>query len=147
MAEPVAQDKQSMIDEQEAYSQTVIDHVTNPRNFGELANANGFAKATGPFGHTMAIWLKVKDDKIDEVSFVADVCVGTLAAGSMVTEMTKSKSLAQARMIDQQAILQALGGLPPDHEHCALLAASTLKQAIQNYLAFKRDPWKRAYQR
>jgi nitrogen fixation NifU-like protein len=63
----------------------------------------------------------------------------------MVTELAKGKSVSEALKITQQDVLDALGGLPEDSRHCALLAANTLKEAIKNYLAFKKEPWRRAY--
>lgn len=129
------------------YSETVVDHAMNPRNLGNIANANGFATLIGSCGDTMEIWLKVKDGTIAEAAFMTDGCGTTIAAGSMVTELTKGKSVTQAQKISQQDVLRALGGLPGESQHCALLVASTLKEAIRDYLAFKNEPWKRAYRR
>ena len=72
-------------------------------------------------------------------------CGTTIASGSMVTEMVKGKSVSDARKISQQDVLNALGGLPEESQHCALLAANTLKEAVKDYLAFRDEPWKRAY--
>ncbi len=129
------------------YSETVIDHSLDPRNVGDIENADGFAKVTGPCGDTMQMWLKVKNGTISDASFLTDGCGTTIAAGSMVTEMAKGKSVSQAQKISQQDVLSALGGLPEESEHCALLAADTLKTAVRDYLAMKREPWKRAYKR
>jgi nitrogen fixation NifU-like protein len=129
------------------YSLVVIDHAQNPRNVGSIQDADGFASVTGPCGDTMEIWLKVKDGTIAKASFFTDGCGTTIAAGSMVTEMVKGKGLSLAQKINEQDILEALGGLPEESQHCALLAANTLKEAIRDYLAFKKEPWKRAYQR
>jgi len=127
------------------YSEAVIEHSMNPRNLGELENADGFAQVTGSCGDTMRMWLKVKDGTISDTSFMTDGCGTTLASGSMVTEMTKGKSIAEARRIAQRDVLNALGGLPKESEHCALLAANTLKAAIRDYLAMQKEPWKKAY--
>jgi nitrogen fixation NifU-like protein len=129
------------------YSETVIDHSLDPRNVGDIENADGFAKVTGPCGDTMQMWLKVKNGTISNASFLTDGCGTTIAAGSMVTEIAKGKSVNQAQRISQQDVLSALGGLPEESEHCALLAANTLKTAVRDYLAMKREPWKRAYKR
>ena len=129
------------------YSETVIDHSMNPRNVGDMEDADGFAKVTGPCGDTMEIWLRVRNDSIAEASFLTDGCGTTIAAGSMVTEMAKGKSVSQVQKISQQDVLSALGGLPEEGEHCALLAANTLKAAVKDYLSFKTEPWKRAYKR
>jgi len=127
------------------YSETAIDHSMNPRNVGDIENADGFAKVTGPCGDTMQIWLKVKDNTISEARFLTDGCGTTIAAGSMVTEMARGKKVAQVQKISQQDVLSALGGLPEESEHCALLAANTLKEAVKDYLNLKKEPWKRAY--
>ena len=127
------------------YSETTIDHAMNPRNVGDMRDADGFAKVTGPCGDTMEIWLRIKNGTIAEASFLTDGCGTSIASGSMVTEMVKGKSIAEARKINQQDVLTALGGLPEESEHCALLAANTLKAAIRDYLAMEKEPWKRAY--
>ena len=129
------------------YSETVIEHSMNPRNVGDLENADGFARVTGPCGDTMEIWLKVKYGTITDASFMTDGCGTTIASGSMVTRLAKGKSAGEAQKIDQQDVLAALGGLPEESRHCALLAANTLKEAIKDYLALKKEPWKRNYQR
>jgi nitrogen fixation NifU-like protein len=130
-----------------AYSEAVVDHAMNPRNLGSMDQTDGFARVTGPCGDTMQIWLRVRTGNIAEATFLTDGCGTTIAAGSMVTEMAKEKSVAQALRIGQQDVLEALGGLPEESQHCALLAANTLKQAVEDYLAFKNEPWKRAYKR
>ncbi len=129
------------------YTETVIDHAQNPRNVGRIPNADGSAIVTGPCGDTMDIWLKVKDNTIKEITFWTDGCGTSIAAGSMVTEMAKGKSVIQASKIRQQDVLDALGGLPEDSVHCALLAANTLNAAIKDYLAYKNEPWKRDYRK
>ena len=129
------------------YSETVIDHSMDPRNVGDLDDADGFAKVTGPCGDTMEIWLKIKNGTIADASFLTDGCGTSIASGSMVTEMAKEKSISEAQRISQQDVLSALGGLPEESEHCALLAANTLKEAIRDYLAMKKEPWKRAYRK
>jgi len=127
------------------YSEIAIDHAMDPRNAGDMENADGFAKVTGPCGDTMEVWLKVKDDIITEVTFMTDGCGTSIASGSMVTEMAKEKSIAEARKISSQDVLNALCGLPEESQHCTLLAANTLKAAIRDYLAMKKEPWKRTY--
>ena len=129
------------------YSQTVIDHAMNPRNVGNTEAANGYASVTGPCGDTMEIWLKVKDDTIVKATFMTDGCGTTIAAGSMITELAQAKSISQALRTSQEDVLSALEGLPEESEHCALLAANTMKAAVKDYLAFKNEPWKRAYKR
>jgi len=129
----------------EVYSEAVVEHSMNPRNMGELEDADGCAKVTGPCGDTMQLWLKLKGDNIHKISFLTDGCGTSVASGSMVTELAKGKKLGQAQRISQKDVLDALGGLPEESEHCALLAADTLKAAIRDYLAMKKEPWKKAY--
>jgi len=129
------------------YSDVVVEQSMNPRNQGNLEDADGFARVTGPCGDTMEIWLKVNGDTIINASFLTDGCGTTIASGSMVTEMAKGKSVGEVQKISQQDVLDALGGLPDESEHCALLAANTLKTAIRDYIVMKREPWKRAYRK
>lgn len=127
------------------YSETTIDHFLNPRNLAEIPSPDGFARITGPCGDTMEIRLKVSDGRIVNASFWTDGCGTTIAAGSMVTELAKGKTVPEAMRITADDVERALGGLPEDSRHCALLAANTLKEAVKDYLASKREPWKRAY--
>lgn len=129
------------------YTEKVIDHFLNPRNVGEIQNADGFGRVTGSCGDTMEIWLKIKNGIVAEATFLTDGCGTTIASGSMVTELVKGKIISQALKINQQDVLNAVGGLPEDSTHCALLAVNTLREALKDYLDFKKEPWKRAYQR
>jgi nitrogen fixation NifU-like protein len=134
-----------MEDMKMVYSEKTIDHFRNPRNLGEIPAPDGLGRIAGPCGDTMEISLKVKDGKVMNASFWTDGCGPSIASGSMVTELAKGKSVLEAQKITQQDILDALGGLPEDSIHCALLAANTLKEAIKDYLASKKEPWKRVY--
>jgi nitrogen fixation NifU-like protein len=136
-----------MADAHKIYSEVVIDHAMNPRNLGEMVDADGFARFTGPCGDTMEIWLKVMDGIIIQATFYTDGCGSSIASGSMVTEMAKGKNITEAQKIGQQNVLDTLGGLPDESEHCALLAANTLKEAVRDYIAMKREPWKKAYRK
>jgi len=129
------------------YTETVIEHSMNPRNLGEVPDADGSGKITGPCGDTMEIWLKVRNGVITKASFLTDGCGTTLASGSMATEIVKGKSVPSALKITSQDVLNALGGLPEESVHCAVLATNTLRDAIKNYLTFKNEPWKKAYRK
>jgi nitrogen fixation NifU-like protein len=145
-ADPFKELEQSIMEDmQRVYSEKTIDHFLKPRNLGELPTPDGFARITGPCGDTMEIRLRVRDDKIMNASFWTDGCGPSIASGSMVTEMVKRMNISEAQMVNQHDVLTALGGLPEESKHCALLAANTLKEAIREYLAFKKEPWKRAY--
>jgi len=134
-----------MADMKKIYTETVIDHAMNPRNIGEMEDADGFAKVLGPCGDTMRVWLKVESGTVVAVTFLTDGCVTSVVAGSMSTELVKGKSIFEALRISQQDVLDALGGLPEDGIHCALLAANTLKEAAKNYFTLSNEPWKKVY--
>jgi nitrogen fixation NifU-like protein len=121
------------------YSQTVIDHWQNPRNFREIENPDGCAKVKGPCGDTMEMFIKIKRDKISECTFQTDGCGTTIACGSIATELTEGKSFTQAlASVGSSEILKKLGGLPEADVHCALLAAETLRRALADWLYKKR---------
>lgn len=136
-----------MSDARQIYSETAIEHAMNPRNVGNILDDDGYASVTGPCGDTMQIWLKVKGDQIQNATFWTDGCGATIATGSMVTELAIGKSVVDVQRIAQQDVLDALGGLPEENVHCAELAANTLREAIKNYLAIKKEPWKKAYRK
>ena len=136
-----------LADAHNIYSETVIDHAMNPRNVGVMQDADGFARVTGSCGDTMEIWLKVNNNTITDINFMTDGCGTSIASGSMVTEMAKGKSISEAQTTTQQKVLDALGGLPDESKHCALLAANALREAIRDYIAMEREPWKRAYRK
>lgn len=131
----------------QAYSGEVVDHALHPRNLGDMKDADAFGRITGPCGDTMEIWLKVSGGVVIAASFATDGCAATISTGSMVTELVKGKTIGEVLSVSQQDILGALGGLPEGNQHCALLAADTLKKAAKDYLAFQREPWKRAYRK
>jgi nitrogen fixation NifU-like protein len=134
-----------MEDMKKVYSEKTIDHFLNPRNLGKILAPDGLGRITSPHGNTMEIYLKVKDGRVLNASFWTDGCGCSIASGSMVTELVKGKSVLEAQEITQQDILDAIGGLPEDDLHCALLAANTLKEAIKDHLASNKEPWKRDY--
>lgn len=115
------------------YSEAVLDHAMNPRNVGRLGDEDGFAAYTGPCGDTMMISIKISEEGIDDARFWTDGCGTSIASGSMVTELARGKPLQDAMMIGKQDVLEALGGLPEESEHCALLAATTLQMAIEDF--------------
>ena len=140
-------EKEVMAEMKKVYTETVIDHAMNPRNTGKINNADGFASITGPCGDTMKIWLKVNHGKIVDATFSTDGCSATVACGSIATEMIKSEDVSQTLAISQNDILETLGGLPEGNLHCALLAANTVKAAIQDYIIMRKEPWKKAYRK
>ncbi len=116
------------------YNEKVVDHFSNPRNVGELEDADAIGE-TGSFkcGDTMKLYLKVKDGIIEDVRFQTYGCGAAIASSSMLTEMVKGKTLDQALQITNQDVADELGGLPPLKLHCSNLAADALHNAIENY--------------
>ena len=118
------------------YTDLVMDHFTNPRNVGEIEDADGVGQIGNPVcGDVMRISIAVDDkDHIADVKFKTFGCGAAVATSSMVTEMVMGKSLAEAADISNKAVAEALGGLPPNKMHCSNLAADALHLAIQDYL-------------
>ena len=131
----------------EAFPEKVIDHITKPRNAGELRAADGLGRASIPCGDSMQICLRVRNDRVLEARFVTDGCGPVIACGSMATELVKGKTINEAMALSADDIMAGLDGLPDPETHCASLAVSALKQALTDYLALRREPWKRAYRR
>jgi nitrogen fixation NifU-like protein len=132
----------------DGYSEVVIDHWLNPRNLGEMKNYDGYSeKITSSCGDSMWVWLKLKDDVIENATYVSDICIGAVSSGSMLTEMVKGKTITEALWISPGDILRALEGLPEYFVHCAALAEMALKAAMRDYNAYKASPWKRLYQK
>ncbi len=101
--------------------------------FGPLEDHNAHSCITGPCGDTMEFWLKIDNGAISYATFITDGCMPSIASGAMAASLAEGKSIETASGIEQQDILEALGGLPEDHVHCALLAATTLHAAIDDY--------------
>jgi nitrogen fixation NifU-like protein len=131
----------------EVFSEAVIDHAARPRNVGGMEGADAHALVRGPCGDNMEMWLKARDGVIKNLTFWTDGCGATIACGSIITELAKSKKLGEALAISSDVIVDSLGGLPEGHLHCAGLAALTLKKTIIQYMDIQREPWKKAYER
>jgi len=118
------------------YTEKVMDHFTNPRNVGEISDADGIGEVgNAKCGDIMRIYLKVSDAGIiEDVKFKTFGCGAAIATSSMVTEMVKGKSLKEALEISNKAVAEALGGLPPAKMHCSNLAADALHEAIKDYI-------------
>ena len=116
------------------YNDKVIDHFTNPRNVGEMPEADIIGEA-GSFkcGDTMKIYLKIEQERITDVKFQTFGCGAAIASSSMLTEMVKGKTLEEAQRVTNEDVALELGGLPPLKMHCSNLAADALKDAIAKY--------------
>jgi len=118
------------------YSEKVMDHFTNPRNVGEIENADGVGEVGNPTcGDTMRISIVVEDNIIKDVKFKTFGCGAAIATSSMVTEMVKGKTIDEALQITNKQVAEELGGLPPAKMHCSNLAADALHKAIEDWKA------------
>ncbi|MGQ9565048.1 MAG: Fe-S cluster assembly scaffold protein NifU [Candidatus Bathyarchaeales archaeon] len=116
------------------YTEKVMDHFRNPRNMGEIPNADGIGTVGNPVcGDMMTIYIKVKDNRIEDIKFKTFGCGAAVATSSMVTELAKGKTLEEAIKITRADVASELGGLPPIKMHCSNLAADGLHAAIEDY--------------
>ena len=116
------------------YSAEVIDHYTNPRNVGEIEDADGEGTVGNPAcGDVMKLSIKIKDGRIVDAKFKTFGCGAAIATSSMVTELIKNKTIEEALTISNKTVAEALGGLPKIKMHCSVLAEDALKAAIEDY--------------
>jgi nitrogen fixation NifU-like protein len=116
------------------YSKKLMDHFTNPRNVGEMADADGVGMEGNPTcGDTMKIFIKVKNDIITEAKFQTFGCGAAIAVSSMITEMARGKTLDDALGITKESVADALDGMPPQKMHCSNLGSDALRKAIEDY--------------
>ena len=122
------------------YSDKVMDHFANPRNVGEIENADGIGKVGNPVcGDIMNLYLRVENNVITDAKFKTFGCGAAIATSSMVTELVKGKTIDEALGISNRAVAEALGGLPPIKMHCSVLAEEALQSAIDDYLKKQQD--------
>ena len=116
------------------YSEKVLDHFKNPRNVGEIKDADAEGTVGNPVcGDMMTMYIKVKDDIIEDIKFKTFGCGAAIATSSMTTELAKGKTLDEAMEISRKDVADALDGLPPVKMHCSNLAADALHEAIKSY--------------
>lgn len=116
------------------YSEKVMDHFTNPRNVGEIENADGVGEVgNAKCGDIMKIYMKIENNIIENVSFKTFGCGAAIATSSMATELIKGKSIEEALQLTNKAVVEALDGLPPVKVHCSVLAEQSIKAAIADY--------------
>src|SRR5437667_10578564 len=134
-----------MSDTYTLYNPTVMDHFMNPRNMGDLKDADGVGEVgAAACGDIMKISLKITDGRIEDARFKTFGCGSAIASSSMATELIKGRTVEQALNFSNQEVVEALGGLPPVKIHCSVLAEEALKAALEDYL--KRHPEKVAGQ-
>ena len=116
------------------YSPLVMEHFTNPRNVGEIENADGIGEVgNAKCGDIMKIYLKIENDVIVDVKFETFGCGSAIASSSMATEMIKGKKISEALELTNKAVAEALDGLPPAKLHCSVLAEEAVKSAVKDY--------------
>ena len=118
----------------EGYSDAVLDHFERPRNNGVLEEANAVGYMTNPVcGDTLLLMLRIEDGRIEEARWQSDGCVASVAASSLLSELVRGRTLAEAESITREAIVAALGGLPLSKLHASVLAADALHRALEDY--------------
>jgi nitrogen fixation NifU-like protein len=128
-----------MSDTYTLYNETVMEHFMNPRNMGDLKDADGVGEVgAAACGDIMKISLRIKDGKIEDARFKTFGCGSAIASSSMATELIKGRSIDEAMSFSNQEVVDALGGLPPVKIHCSVLAEEALKAALEDYL--KKHP-------
>ena len=120
------------------YTEQVMDHFTNPRNVGEIENADGVGEVgNAKCGDIMRIYLKITNGIIEDVKFKTYGCASAIATSSIATEMIMGQPIEKAVELSNKAVVEALGGLPAHKIHCSVLAEEAIKKAIEDYMAKK----------
>ena len=116
------------------YSEKVMDHFRNPRNVGVIEDANGIGEVgNAKCGDIMKMYLKIDNEVISDVKFETFGCASAIASSSMATEMIKGKPVAEAMLLTNKAVAEALDGLPPHKMHCSVLAEEAIRSALEDY--------------
>jgi nitrogen fixation NifU-like protein len=116
------------------YSETVMEHFMNPRNVGEIEGADGVGEVGNPAcGDMMRLYLKIEEGRVTDAKFRTFGCGAAIASSSMLTEMIKGKTVEEAREISNEAVADALGGLPAVKIHCSVMAEQAVKSALDDY--------------
>jgi nitrogen fixation NifU-like protein len=118
------------------YNEDVIDHFTNPRNVGELSEAetDGYGLVGDPScGDQMKLWISVRSEKIDNIAFKSYGCPGAIATSNMLSDLAKGRSIEDAKRITDDDVVEALGGIPERKKHCSLLGVLALQAAIKDW--------------
>lgn len=124
------------------YSEKVMDHFRNPRNLGKMEDADGVGEVgNAKCGDIMKMYLKIKDDRIEDVKFETFGCGSAIASSSMATELIKGKTIEEALAVTNKQVVDALGGLPAYKLHCSVLAEESIKAAVKNYYDRNNIPY------
>ena len=124
------------------YTDTVMDHFMNPRNVGEIPDADGIGEVgNAKCGDIMKMYLKIEDNVIEDAKFETFGCGSAIASSSMATELIKGKTIDEALAITNKQVVDALGGLPAYKLHCSVLAEESIKAAVKNYYDRNNIPY------
>ena len=124
------------------YTETVMDHFTHPRNVGEIPDADGVGQVgNAKCGDIMKMYLKIKDDRIEDAKFETFGCGSAIASSSMATELIKGKTVDEALAVTNKQVVDALGGLPAYKLHCSVLAEESIKAAVKDYYDRNNIPY------
>ena len=124
------------------YTETVMDHFTHPRNVGEIPDADGVGEVgNAKCGDIMKMYLKIKDDRIEDVKFEPFGCGSAIASSSMATELIKGRTIEEALAVTNKQVVDALGGLPAYKLHCSVLAEESIKAAVKDYYDRNNIPY------
>ena len=124
------------------YTETVMDHFTHPRNVGEIPDANGVGEVgNAKCGDIMKMYLKIKDNRIEDAKFETFGCGSAIASSSMATELIKGKTVEEALNVTNKQVVDALGGLPAYKLHCSVLAEESIKAAVKDYYDRNNIPY------
>ncbi len=122
------------------YNEKVMEHFMNPRNVGEIENPDGVGEEGNPVcGDMMTFYIKVRDNRLEDVKFKTFGCGAAIAVSSMVSEMAKGRTLEEAMKITPRSVADELEGLPKNKFHCSNLGAQALNKAIQDYLSRQKE--------
>jgi nitrogen fixation NifU-like protein len=124
------------------YTETVMDHFTHPRNVGEIPDADGVGEVgNAKCGDIMKMYLKIKDNRIEDAKFETFGCGSAIASSSMATELIKGKTIEEALAVTNKQVVDALGGLPAYKLHCSVLAEESIKAAVKDYYDRNNIPY------
>ena len=124
------------------YTETVMDHFTHPRNVGEIPDASGVGEVgNAKCGDIMKMYLKIKDDRIEDAKFETFGCGSAIASSSMATELIKGKTVDEALAVTNKQVVDALGGLPAYKLHCSVLAEESIKAVVKDYYERNNIPY------
>jgi len=125
----------------------VVERLLNTTHLGDIPDPDGYAHVQGDCGDSMEVFLSIVDQRVREARFDTLGCGFTIACGSAAMEMAEGRTVSEALNVKPREISEALGGLPASHFHCAELAATAIRKAVQDFLFRSQEPWKKLYRK